>query len=72
MQDVFQDFSTSWDNKWRGNAKKYDGYYTAELEIPFSTFRYPTPSKKWGFTSYRFDTQSNGKHASLLSVTLRD
>ncbi|WP_299242014.1 DUF5916 domain-containing protein [uncultured Aquimarina sp.] len=57
--NMFQDFSTSWDNKWRGKAKKYDGYYTAELEIPFSTFRYPIPSKKWGFTSYRFDTQSN-------------
>ncbi len=56
---TFQDFSTSWDNKWRGEAKKYDGYYTAELEIPFSTLRYPTPSKKWGFSSYRFDTQSN-------------
>ncbi len=57
--NVIRDFSTSWDNKWRGEAKKYDGYYTAELEIPFSTLRYPTPSKKWGFSSYRFDTQSN-------------
>ncbi|MDY8136224.1 DUF5916 domain-containing protein [Aquimarina sp. 2201CG5-10] len=56
---VIRDFSTSWDNKWRGNAKKYDGYYTAELEIPFSTLRYPTPSKKWGFSSYRFDSQTN-------------
>ncbi len=54
-----RDFSTSWDNKWRGEAKKYDGYYTAELEIPFSTLRYPTPSKKWGFSVYRFDTQTN-------------
>ncbi|MBQ4819506.1 DUF5916 domain-containing protein [Aquimarina sp. MMG016] len=57
--NTFQDFSTSWDNKWKGEAQKYDGYYTAELEIPFSTLRYPNPSKKWGFSSYRFDTQSN-------------
>lgn len=57
--NVFQDFSTSWDNKWKGEAQKYDGYYTAELEIPFSTLRYPTPSNKWSFSCYRFDTQSN-------------
>lgn len=57
--NVFQDFSTSWDNKWKGEAQKYDGYYTAELEIPFSTLRYPTPSTKWSFSCYRFDTQSN-------------
>lgn len=57
--NVFRDFSTSWDNKWKGEAKKYDGYYTAEIEIPFSTLRYPTPSKKWGFSAYRFDTQTN-------------
>ncbi len=57
--NVLRDFSTSWDNKWIGEAKKYDGYYTAELEIPFSTLRYPTPSKKWGFSTYRFDSQSN-------------
>ncbi|SHJ39009.1 DUF5916 domain-containing protein [Aquimarina spongiae] len=57
--NVLRDFSTSWDNKWKGEAQKYDGYYTAELEIPFSTLRYPTPSKKWGFSCYRFDSQSN-------------
>lgn len=55
----FRDFSTSWDNKWKGEAKKYDGYYTAELAIPFSTLRYPVPSQKWSFASYRFDSQTN-------------
>ncbi len=68
--NVGADFTTSWDNKWRGEAKKYDGYYTAELEIPFSTLRYPTPSKKWGFSSYRFDSQSN--EISTFSQTPRN
>ncbi len=54
-----EDFSESWDNKWRGEAQKYDGYYTAELEIPFSTLRYDPRSRKWGFSTYRFDTQTN-------------
>lgn len=55
----FRDFSESWDNKWRGQAKKYDDFYTAELEIPFSTLRYDANNTKWGFVAYRFDTQSN-------------
>lgn len=55
----FGDFSTSWDNVWRGTSKKFDGYYTAELEIPFSAIRYPTPGKSWKFLAYRFDTQDN-------------
>ncbi len=54
-----RDFSESWDNRWRGEAQKYDGYYTAEMSIPFSTLRYDTKSEKWGFLAYRFDTQSN-------------
>ena len=55
----FNDFSGSWDNKWKGEAQKFDGYYTAELEIPFTTLRYDASNKKWGFLAYRFDTQGN-------------
>jgi len=54
-----EDFSESWDNKWTGNAHKYDGYYTAELAIPFSTLRYNADNKNWGLMAYRFDTQGN-------------
>jgi len=55
----FRDFSDAWDNKWKGEAKVFDKYYTAELEIPFSTLRYKTGSDTWGFHAYRFDTQDN-------------
>ena len=55
----FRDFDESWDNKWHGEAKKHDGYYSAELVIPFGTLRYNKGSKKWKFGAYRFDTQDN-------------
>ena len=54
-----QDFSTAWDNKWKGESKIFDDYYTAEMEIPLSTLRYKSGSDKWGFHAYRFDTQDN-------------
>ncbi len=54
-----RDWSGSWDNKWRGEAKIHDGYWTAEFAIPFKTLRYNEGVTTWRFNSYRFDTQSN-------------
>ena len=54
-----QYFSTSWDNKWYGNAKIYDTYWTCELAIPFKTLRYKEGSDRWNFNSYRFEMQGN-------------
>ncbi|MEM0994342.1 MAG: DUF5916 domain-containing protein [Bacteroidota bacterium] len=53
------DFLTSWDNKWRGEATIHDGYWIAEFAIPFKTLRYNEGVKTWRFNSYRFDLQSN-------------
>lgn len=53
------DFDESWDNKWRGTSKIYDGYWVCELAIPFSTIRFKEGIKEWKFNSYRMDTQSN-------------
>ncbi len=55
----FRDFDESWDNKWIGEAKKGDGYYSAELKIPFSSMRYNEGSQFWNFGAYRFDAQCN-------------
>ncbi|WP_091626341.1 DUF5916 domain-containing protein [Maribacter orientalis] len=52
-------FTISWDVKWRGDAKIYDGYYTAEMVIPLTAFKFKEGETKWRFNSYRFDTQSN-------------
>lgn len=53
------DWAGSWDNKWRGESKIHDKYWTAEFAIPFKTLRYNEGVTTWRFNSYRFDTQSN-------------
>ncbi|MEE9371624.1 MAG: DUF5916 domain-containing protein, partial [Saprospiraceae bacterium] len=63
-------FSDAWDNKWKGESKMYDGYYTAEMEIPFSTLRFKAGGDQWGFHAYRFDTQDN--EISVWSRVLRN
>jgi hypothetical protein len=52
-------FSMSWDNKWSGEAKIYDNYWTVEMAIPFSTLRFNEGAEKWRFNCYRNDTQLN-------------
>ncbi len=52
-------FTTSWDVKWRGESKIYDGYYTSELAIPLTSFKFKEGTTKWRFQSYRFDNQTN-------------
>lgn len=54
-----RNFDTSWDTKWVGESKIYDGYYIAEWKIPLSAFKYREGETKWRFNSYRFDTQDN-------------
>lgn len=55
----FRDFDESWDNKWEGEAKKYDGYFAAEMKIPFSSLRFSAGSEIWNLGAYRFDAQEN-------------
>lgn len=53
------DFNLSWDVKWRGNAKIYDDYFTAEMIIPLTSLKFEEGATKWRFNSYRVETQSN-------------
>ncbi|MBT8299599.1 MAG: carbohydrate binding family 9 domain-containing protein, partial [Maribacter sp.] len=52
-------FTISWDVKWKGDSKIYDDYYTSEMVIPLTSFKFREGEAKWRFNSYRFDTQSN-------------
>jgi len=52
-------FSEFWDNKWYGNAKIYDGYWTSEMAIPLTTLRFKGCTQRWRFKAYRFETQAN-------------
>lgn len=53
------DFNLAWDMKWRGDAKIYDDYFTAEMVIPLTSFKFEEGVTKWRFNSYRIETQSN-------------
>ncbi len=52
-------FNTAWDVKWKGESKRYESYYTAELAIPLTSFKFKEGETKWRFQCYRFDMQSN-------------
>lgn len=52
-------FTTSWDVKWKGESKMYDGYYVIEWAIPLTSFKFKEGETKWRMNSYRFDTQAN-------------
>ena len=52
-------FTTSWDVKWTGESKIYDGYYTAEMAIPLTSFKFREGETKWRFQSYRYDMQAD-------------
>ncbi len=55
----FGDWDSGWDNKWKGESKIHDGYWSCEVAIPFSTLRFNPGTERWNFNAYRFDTQSN-------------
>lgn len=52
-------FTISWDVKWRGESVIEDNYYTSELIIPLTSFKFREGETRWRFNSYRFDSQSN-------------
>ncbi|MDF7818469.1 DUF5916 domain-containing protein [Runella sp. MFBS21] len=60
-------FSEFWDNKWVGESKIYDDYWTTEVAIPFTTLRFKDATQQWLFKSYRFDTQIN-ENSTLIRI----
>ena len=54
-------FDLSWDNKWYSAAKTYEGYWTAEMAIPFKTLRYRKGSTVWKANFYAHDSKTAGK-----------
>lgn len=50
-------FSLDWDNKWKGEAKHYDGYWIAEMAIPFKTLRFNEGQTEWNINFYRIDSE---------------
>ena len=52
-------FDNTWDVKWRAESKRYDGYYTVEIAIPFTSLKFKEGSTSWRFRPYRWNIQSN-------------
>ncbi|MFH6604838.1 DUF5916 domain-containing protein [Maribacter algicola] len=52
-------FNESWDVKWKGESKIHGDYYTAEMAIPLTSFKFREGETKWRFQAYRFDLQTN-------------
>lgn len=52
-------FNTSWDVKWKAEARTSENTYTAEFVIPLTSFKFKEGETKWRFQSYRFDMQTN-------------
>jgi len=53
------DMDLSWDNKWYSETRIEDGYWVAELAIPFKTLRFKPGSKRWNVKLYRQDSKEN-------------
>jgi hypothetical protein len=49
----------AWDIKWKGDAKIHENYFTAEMVIPLTSFKFEEGATKWRFNSYRIETQAN-------------
>ena len=56
------DVSYSWDNKWYSQTKVFEGYWIAELAIPFSILRYDENKKNWGINFIRSNRKKNEYH----------
>ncbi|MEO8110030.1 MAG: DUF5916 domain-containing protein [Ginsengibacter sp.] len=51
--------SFEWDTKWSSATKMHKGYWTAELAIPFKSFRFPKAATQWGINFVRNDMTNN-------------
>ncbi len=51
------DLSLTWDNKWYSAAKTYEGYWIAEMAIPFNSIRFKEGLTSWNINFYRIDSE---------------
>lgn len=53
------EFNNTWDVKWQAESKMYEGHYTVEIAIPFSSLKFKEGADKWRFRCYRWNLQTN-------------
>ncbi|MBM3444467.1 MAG: carbohydrate binding family 9 domain-containing protein [Bacteroidetes bacterium] len=54
-----EELNFSWDNKWYSATTRYPDRWTAEIAIPFHTFRFNEGHDKWGLNILRSDLKTN-------------
>ncbi len=52
------DLSLDWENKWVGETTMQDGYWVAEMAIPFKSIRFKEGNTSWNFNAYRIDSNT--------------
>jgi hypothetical protein len=52
------DLSLDWENKWIGETTMQDGYWIAEMAIPFKSIRFKEGNTSWNFNAYRIDSNT--------------
>jgi len=58
---VTGELDLNWNTKWVGESSIHDGYYTSEVKIPMSAFKFKEGINKWKFSTMRANTESNTK-----------
>ncbi|HEC41277.1 MAG TPA: hydrolase [Bacteroides sp.] len=54
-----RDENTSWDNKWYSKVTQHEGYWIAEIAIPFKTLRFKEGIDTWRINFVRMDYKQN-------------
>lgn len=54
--NISTDLDQAWDNRWYAGAKQYEGYWVAEMAIPFKTLRFKDGKSTWNAKFYRISS----------------
>ncbi|HMP29363.1 MAG TPA: DUF5916 domain-containing protein, partial [Saprospiraceae bacterium] len=60
--DSFSEVTFTWDNTWFSKTHLYDGYWTAEIAIPFGILRHDITKRTWGINIIRSARSKNEFH----------
>ncbi len=56
-----EDLNLAWENKWNGQSKIYEDYWTLEMAIPLTSLRFNNGAKQWLVNFYRIDSYNAEK-----------
>jgi hypothetical protein len=54
-----EELNFSWDNKWYSATSRHEGFWIAEIAIPFKTLRFKEGNTRWGLNILRADLKNN-------------